>query len=330
VPPPQGLRIAFRGLFPSFPAARAAGDNPRMTPYRPYLTAALASLSIAACSGGSTLTPTDGGGSSDAAAADPCALAAATAATATINSSGCHVLDRDTSACQAARAALGLGGYWLKFSCRVTLSATTDGGAQAVAAKSDGRPDYRSSYFAASDACYETYTGGIHNPNSIAVQSHLLNFSLSPNTTATSMAGIAIIGLALNGVPIFANNAGPGDADIYKEARTFDRCGGHPEERGTYHYHSEPYALSYDDARLIGVMRDGYPIYGRKDPGGGYPTLDGYGGHTGVTVDSPATAVYHYHVNEQTSTTAGTKGEKQWFLATGMFRGTPASCSTCK
>ena len=45
--------------------------------------------------------------------------------------------------------------------------------------------------------------------------------------------------------------------DIYQEAKTFDRCGGHPEGTGVYHYHSEPYAISYDDDNFIGVMRDG-------------------------------------------------------------------------
>ena len=74
-------------------------------------------------------------------------------------------------------------------------------------------------------------------------------------------------------------------------------------------------------------MRDGYPIYGRKDPDGSLPTLDPYGGHTGVTLESPSTPVYHYHVNEQTSTNPGTLGQKQWFLTTGTFRGTPGTCS---
>jgi len=38
-------------------------------------------------------------------------------------------------------------------------------------------------------------------------------------------------------------------------------------------------------------------------------------------------AVYHYHLNEQTSTNAGTSGQKQWFLTTGTFRGSPGACS---
>ena len=57
---------------------------------------------------------------------------------------------------------------------------------------------------------------------------------------------------------------------------------------------------------VIGVLLDGYPVYGRRDPDQSLPTLDAFGGHTGFTVDSPSTAVYHHHLNEQTSTHAGT------------------------
>ncbi|MFT3767699.1 MAG: YHYH protein [Minicystis sp.] len=238
--------------------------------------------------------------------------------------SGCHVLDRDASACADARKAQGISGFWLEFSCRVTLS-TTSG---VVKAEADGQPDYESNYFPASNACHEDYTGAIQNPNTILGKSYVVQFPLSQDTNATTMMGVAVVGMAVNGVPIFGDFAAPGD-DIYKEAKTFNRCGGHPQMTGIYHYHSEPYALTYDDNRFVGVMRDGYPIYGRKDPDGTYPTVDAYGGHTGVTLDSPDTPVYHYHVNEQTSTNPGTAGQKQWFLTKGSFRGTPAPCGSC-
>ena len=258
--------------------------------------------------------------------ASSCDLAADTQETATVNATGCHVLSRDTQACEAERKAQGLSGYWLKFSCRVTLSSV--GSAQIVRAQADGQPDYKSFYFSTTNACHEEYSGATRNPNTLAAQSYVLDFPVTPNTTPQSMARIAVVGLALNGVPIFGNFAAPGD-DIYTEARTFDRCGAHPNGTGKYHYHSEPYALSYDDSNFIGVMRDGYPIYGRKDADGSAPTLDTYGGHTGVTADSPTRPVYHYHVNEQTSPHPGTQGQKQWFLTTGSFRGTPAACASC-
>src|SRR5690606_8027226 len=102
----------------------------------------------------------------------------------------------------------------------------------------------------------------------------------------------------------------------------------HPQNTGVYHYHSEPTSLTYDDARLVGFMRDGYAIYGRRDEDGSLPTLDQFGGHTGPTADSDVD-VYHYHVNEQTSANPGTAGVKQWFLTTGMYRGVPGACTGC-
>jgi len=37
----------------------------------------------------------------------------------------------------------------------------------------------------------------------------------------------------------------------------------------------------------------------------------------------------NFNVNEQTSTNPQSAGEKQWFLTTGTFRGTPAACGSC-
>ncbi len=273
-------------------------------------------LLLSACGSGGSSSTTD----------NSCMLVDNTTPTATVNSLGCHVLSRDTSSCQADRTAQGLSGYWLKFSCRVQLSMSS-GGAM-VTATSDGQPDYKSMYFTTNNPCYESETGVLHNPNQIAVQSYSLNFPVSPNTTPQSMMGTGVVGLSINGVPIFGNFAAPGD-DIYQEAMTFDICGGHPEMLGRYHYHGEPYALSYDDSNFIGVLRDGYPVYGRKDSDNSSPTLDADGGHTGLTSDSPNTPVYHYHVNQQTSTSPRTAGQMQWFLTTGTWHGTPGPCSNC-
>lgn len=260
-------------------------------------------------------------GTTPAESSSSCTLIENTSPTATVNSSGCHILTRDTSACESARRDAGLSGYWLKFSCRVSLK--MQGGT--VQAEADGRPDYKSFYFAKTDPCYETQPG-VQNPNQIATQKLNVSFSLTPDSTSQPMRG-ATVGLSLNGVPIFGNFAAPGD-DIFREAMTFDSCGAHPQMNGAYHYHGEPYSISSDDSNFIGVMRDGYAIYGRKDADGSMPTLDAAGGHTGVTEGS-TTPVYHYHVNQQTSTGAQTAGQKQWFLTTGTYHGTPAACTGC-
>ncbi len=254
-----------------------------------------------------------------------CSVTAATTVTAVTNTNGCAVLDRNTDACNAARVAAGFSGAWLKLSCRVVLTIANG----VVTAKSDGRPDYKSFYFPDADACYEAFPAGKHNPNQIATGSLSIQLAKTPGGAGKTMQGSAIVGVSVNGVPIFGNFAAPGD-DIFNEAQTFDRCGGHPQNTGMYHYHGEPYALTQDDARLVGIMRDGYAVYGRKDADGTYPaSLDAEGGHTGLTADSPATAVYHYHVNQQTSTGQRTAGQKQWFITNGKFHAAPASCPGC-
>jgi hypothetical protein len=248
-----------------------------------------------------------------------CTLAANTSPTSTAAPDGCAVEDRDTSGCRSARVAQGLSGFWLDFSCRVTLtmSGTT------VSAQGDSQPDYLSYYFATSSPCHEDYTAAIQNPNLISAATYTASLPLTPDTTEHQMRG-AIVGVAADGVSIYGNFAAPGD-DIYQEAKTFDRCGGHPDPTGRYHFHSEPYSLTYDDDRFVGVMLDGYPIYGRKDPDGSYPTVDADGGHTGTTIHSPTTPVYHYHVNQQTNAS----GTSLWFITKGYYRGTPGTCSGC-
>lgn len=254
-----------------------------------------------------------------------CMLSANTSATTTVNTNGCAVLTRNTDGCKAARMAAGLSGVWLKFSCRVNLSKNGNVSATGTA---DGQPDYKSFYFSTNHPCYQAWPQGTRNPNTLSAKSYTVSFPASPNTTATSMNGNGVVGLAVNGIPIFGNFAAPGD-DIFQEAMTFDKCGGHPQNSGSYHYHSEPYAITQNDANLVGVLRDGYPLYGRKDADGSTPTLDEYGGHTSVTADSAGQAVYHYHVNPQTSTNAGTLGQTQYFLTKGSWRGSPGTCTGC-
>jgi hypothetical protein len=271
----------------------------------------IALLFLAAC-GGSSDVPVD-------TAAASCTLVADTTPTGRTTPSGCAILTRDTSACRADREAAGLTGTWLQFSCRVTLTVSgTD-----VIAVADGLPDFKSNYFATTDPCWESYTAAIQNPNTIAEKHYSLTIPMTPNTEAHTMEATGVVGLELDGVPIFGNFAAPGD-DIYVEAATFDRCGGHPTPDSAYHHHTEPLSISYDDSNLIGVLRDGYPIYGRRDTDGSYPTLDTYGGHTSATADSDE-PTYHYHVNEQTNGS----GTSEWFLTTGTFRGAPGACTGC-
>jgi hypothetical protein len=258
------------------------------------------------------LTSSCGVGSSS----NSCLLTASTTATSTVTS-GCTLLSRSTSSCEESRLAQGLTGAWLKFSCRVTLTKSNTH----VQITTDSRPDYQSNYFETTDACYTAFSPSLPDPGKIAAQNMSLMIPLYPGGTGSSMP-LGAVGVAINGVSLFRNTAAPGD-DIYEEAGSFDQCQGHPAGT-TYHYHSEPYSISYNDSALIGVMRDGYFLYGRKDADGSTPTLDSDGGHLGTTSDSPSQGIYHYHVNAQSNGT-----QTHWFLTKGSYHGTPGSCSGC-
>jgi hypothetical protein len=139
------------------------------------------------------------------------------------------------------------------------------------------------------------------------------NPSLESTTSNTSLGAI---GIAVSGAAIFNDQEGNGALD--EAAVTLDYTGAHigPQE---YHYHLEPRAWSDDDDHLIGVISDGFFIYGRKcNATGTYPTdLDTSGGHTSTTQHNDI-AEYHYHIiNEIYTTTAS------YILFAGPYKGAP-------
>lgn len=253
-----------------------------------------------------------------------CSLTDNTTETSTVSTYGCPLITRDTSSCQASRTAQGLSGYWLKFSCRVTL---TKSGSNVVIT-TDNQPDYKSVYFQTSNGCYAAFSSTVRhaNPNVIASKSLSVTVPYAPTAAGSATATPeGVIGVALNGVAIYDNSAAPGD-DIYEEEYTFDKCDGHPDVSSTYHYHTEPATITSADTSFVGVMRDGFPIYGRKDyeTGNTVTGLDSAGGKTGRTVDSTSTSVYHYHVNLQTNGT-----DSAYFISAGYYKGTPGACTGC-
>jgi hypothetical protein len=253
----------------------------------------------------------------------------------------CAQLTRDTSSCQAARTALGLSGNWLSFSCNVveglatsSQAATTSlASATYVSLTTSNLPDFASKYYPTTgsydftangytvtgtfDSLYSAFTTAFPDPNSTAAQTVTMYVPLSPAAAAAesqTMNGMngGAEGLAIDGVVIFDSAAG-GTDNIFAEAGSFDECGGHPDQSGTYHYHAEPYSISYDDDHLIGVMRDGFFLYGRRDADGSTPgslavqqaagagtsnLVYVYGGHTGTAPVATDTGAFHYHATE--------------------------------
>lgn len=130
----------------------------------------------------------------------------------------------------------------------------------------------------------------------------------SDSTTDTNMG---TIGVAISGGVYFNPYEGDGtsiavDNNFVVDGVPFlDTCNAHPLPDGAdYHYHGVPYCITdevdTDGAHsvLIGVLLDGFAVYGPQGEGGTAPTdLDECSGHTGATPEFPA-GVYHYHLTE--------------------------------
>jgi hypothetical protein len=186
-------------------------------------------------------------------------------------------------------------------------SITSDG--TYITIKSSGIPDHKSVYYPTSSNLYESFSGTTFggfpftkNPNSIASQSLTFKIPLNPKeATVHAATPLGPIGVALNGVPIFNQYAGP-NQPLTNEIMSFDQYWGHPQQTGQYHYHLEPLYLTTVKASksaLLGFLLDGFPVYGPEENGKLVTNaqLDAYHGHTHVTADYPG-GIYHYHITD--------------------------------
>ena len=181
-----------------------------------------------------------------------------------------------------------------KFQSAVTVTVS---GTQVVL-KSNGLPDHKSPYWGTGNALYEAPASGMMlAPNTIATQSLTLRVPISPVVGTASDTPLGAMGIAVNGVAIF-NQYAAGRSPLGAEILTFDRFNGHPQQSGQYHYHIEPLWLTGNNgaSSLIGVLLDGFPVYGPREADASLPAgLDSCNGHTHATTEVPA-GTYHYHV----------------------------------
>ena len=187
-------------------------------------------------------------------------------------------------------------------------------GDQSVMLRSNGIPDHTSPYFGAGHTLYEAPHAGMSlNPNLLSGQNYAFQVPTTPAYASPSDTPMGPIGMAVNGVALF-NQYAAGRQALTSEIATFDRYNGHPAPRGEYHYHLEPLWLTaISRSALVGVLLDGFPVYGPNDSGGQVPTdLDACHGHMSATVDFPL-GMYHYHANETAP------------YISGCFRGTPGT-----
>lgn len=199
----------------------------------------------------------------------------------------------------------------------------------------DGLPPHQSPYYETTDPNYVAFDtrGGTHNqnPNTLAAGNTSLTIPSSPVakgiTIDTSIVDNEMgtsdeeysggpVGVALNGVVIFAAMAAPPDV-LADEAFTFDLYEGHPA--GTnYHYHfNTPGPLEVlenkglttstvpgeGDIEAYGVMCDGTVVMGCTEFDGSAPSdadFDAQNGHLHDMNDGAGTTIlsnrYHTHV----------------------------------
>lgn len=174
-----------------------------------------------------------------------------------------------------------------------------------ITIESNGLPNHTSPYWPETESLHiEPVIASRLTPGAIGGdRSFIVTVPAAPVLAAASTAtGLGAIGIAVTGVPIFNDLEGDNRPIEEMIAETFDYAGAHNGPSG-YHYHIESFdipentVLSHDDEKLVGIMADGFLLYGRREADGSYPTdLDESGGHFGVTPHSNGEEVYHYHI----------------------------------
>ena len=189
-----------------------------------------------------------------------------------------------------------------------------------VVIETTGFPNHETVYWGSGSNMYR------EEPDVALTPSIIPNFDGSATLTvpaapelaaSSSSTNLGAIGIAVSGAAIFNDQEGNGP--LSDAAVSLDWTGGHigPAE---YHYHLEPKAWSEDDDALIGILADGFFIYGRKCfETGEYPTdLDESGGHFSITQHSDE-PVYHYHIQNELYL------NQYYVIFPGDYQGTPNS-----
>ena len=216
----------------------------------------------------------------------------------------------------------------------VTLSGST------VTIETNGLPDHESPYWSNTTqrAIHGITTPGSATNHSLFIEptatsyttmspgniddfngSHSLSVSVNPTQANSSTStGLGAIGIAVSGAVIYNDEEGP-NVPLDNAVSSLDYTGAHTGPQ-SYHYHLETKAWSNDDHNLIGVMADGFFLYGRRNSENGeYPTdLDASGGHFGPTVHN-SDGEYHYHIQNDLYL------NQYYILFPGDYQGTPSS-----
>jgi YHYH protein len=121
----------------------------------------------------------------------------------------------------------------------------------------------------------------------------------------TTPTELGVIGVSVEGVPLYNQYAAGGLPIGLGELDTFDQWNGHPDPSGVYHHHKTPYFLTRvlhrNNNRILGYLLDGFPVYGPIENGRYVRNdeLDAAHGHRHRTVDfGGPEGMYHYHFTD--------------------------------
>ncbi|WOJ98213.1 hypothetical protein R0137_06505 [Congregibacter brevis] len=227
----------------------------------------------------------------------------------------------------------GLPDAYLYFGSNVEIALSSDG--CNVILKTDGLPNHVSTYWTEGYPLYEAPTEAQaarmtgnrleeSDANDVTV-SLPVKPEKAPSSTGTSLG---IVGYAVSGSYVFNQYEGGNTVVGGGVAQGLDNDGAHIGP-SVYHYHLEPKAsISNDDDSLIGVIADGFFLFGRRCWALGGETaatagqLDASGGHVTQTQYSNGIEEYHYHIFEEA---AGLEG--MHYLFPGDYQGTPVEGS---
>ena len=170
------------------------------------------------------------------------------------------------------------------------------------------------------------------NPGRILTQDILLDLPRLPEISAhAECVPMGMIGFTLSGAALYnAVDARGNDAPAHEIQ---DRCNGHPQQTGQYHYHN--YSDCLDDSQaqagghsdLMGYALDGFGIYGVYGEGGAELTtanLDACHGHTHQIVwDGEEQNMFHYHFTHDYPYTIGCFRGAPITVGAPLLRGPP-------